>query len=311
MAPLYGTEQRIYGTIVVPCKFYLDRFAIVLNDTTNDPDHANQSNVVYGGGIPRKSCGHMYDGFMSLLFNASGHVWEQFRTFGIVIEFRFCSKDNHKLIIETYGQRDVGVPVAIWFLHTKIGDPDPSKREWVQVNFCNSGILPYKKVREEDEEWKFKEDMMSDPKSVVIFCCRKCPTCECIECVPNVQNKFRVRTSRVMTGASGDLCCNNLYNTYISQYDTLGFGPDVKHYAILNKFGNESMLFQNIIIEFTLTCGHIDYWVYYDKDLCRYNEWIIVEYLTDNEYAEDDDGNEIVTKAGEWIKLYEGFSSDI
>lgn len=310
MTELYGSEQRLAGPLISPCYLYADRFAIVLGDDTNDPNTTEEL-IVRGGILPRKYCGMNYDGFITLIYNRDTVDFTTDQLHDILIEIRMCGREIHRLVIETYGQRSIDMPIGIWFMYKKMKYLNPEEFEWIKLNSMESGILPYKKVSEKDEEWKFTEDMKRQWGAVFLQCCRRCPDCECIECSPGVENKFRVSTSRILTGSTKDkLCCDHLTDLVLTDYVVNGWHSDVKKYKIKNKYGNNALLFQNIIIEYTLTCGTIEYWVYYDKTHCKYNEWIKVEYLKDGIYEVDVDGYEVVVTPPEWYTVYEGFSEE-
>ena len=135
--------------------------------------------------------------------------------------------------------------------------------------------------------YTFKESKRNG--SITIDCCKKCPTCRCLNC--SVESRFKVVTTRLTTGSTtSDICCN--YVT-ISIADVTYTGHTSYAYKLTNIYGMYSLLFPNIIIEYTFTCNSITIWVYYDSALVTYNEYIKVYYYDDE---------------GVWQLLYEGLS---
>lgn len=174
-----GTEQRVYGTLIGECKIALDRFAIVLNSTTQDPTES--STVVYGSSLTLLQCGYLYDGYISLLRFLPSNALNPSAAFEIYI----CKRDSKRMIIETYGDLNSDVDISLWFNQARslssTGDDipvfDDTKDQWIKLNSTTeSTTMTYVK-----ETFIFSTSA-DKSGATEILCCQHCVKCGCLEC---------------------------------------------------------------------------------------------------------------------------------
>ena len=249
---VYGTEQRVYGTLVGGCIIDLHRFALVSGSTTQSPPEA--SSVTYADTTPYKQCGYKYAGYLTLFLSLSGS------TVYAAVEVRICKNDAKRIVIETYGEvkKVITGGMSLWFNKGTNAEPD-----WVKLNSTNSGIImPYATT-----SYTFKESKRNG--ATTIDCCKKCPSCGCKNC--DVGNRFKIITTTLTVSPS---CCE--YVT-ITTSESTTTGTTSKNYGY-NKLGEQTVEFTNIIIEYTLTCNTITIWVYSKSTNTQYSE----VYYTDD-----------------------------
>ncbi len=172
-----GTQQRVYGTLVTQCILFLDRFAI----TFTDESPKTNPNVLFGSDLSMLQCGYLYDGFLSIIFYNSNVIVNESRpSISRIFEINICKRDNHKVVIETYGIEDLDTITYMWFNaaprpyvdvpDTLLEDNDPHF-DWILLNDTPA----YKK-----NVFPFTEHLNKRKDRVIyINCCTNCPFCRC------------------------------------------------------------------------------------------------------------------------------------
>ena len=205
-----GKSYAITSGIKSGCSIDLHRFALVRGSMSLSPSET--PSVTYGDTSPYKQCGHLYDGFITVLLSISGS-WIY-----AAVEIYICKNDPNRIIIESYGINQNPIPnrIGIWFDKNNeeeyltiedfptAGDSDITYIDiststqyiwdgasyiegdgWLQLNSTDyNSILPYAK-----SSYLFKE-MRIGESSITIDCCKKCPSCECKTC--DISDRFTI-----------------------------------------------------------------------------------------------------------------------
>lgn len=146
--------------------------------------------VVYGDSAVLRSCGHTYNGYLSLLFYDSGATSAY-----AVFEIRKCKSGKSYIFVETYGEiASTSLPISLWFNQGSSEHPD-----WIKLNSCTTGVLPY-------HESTFKFDEKKGPSwSTTIENCQECNGGKCLSC-GNLCSRFQVSASFLLPII--DICVN-------------------------------------------------------------------------------------------------------
>jgi len=228
-----GTEQRIYGFLSSNCNIWLKRFAICLGSSTLNPS-TYTGTVVYGDSVHYKQCGYKYNGYLSLLFIASGATLPY-----AVFEVRKCASGKNYIFIDSYGEvTSSTLPISLWFNQGTESAPN-----WTLINSCTSGILTHPAS---EITFKFIENKGSS-LTVELGCCKKCESCGCLTC--DVLNRFytnNITDSHLIYG-NGILVPNDSFGSLNLSVIPLNYG--------YNKYKNQSLLFNttnfNLIYTYT------------------------------------------------------------
>jgi len=310
-----GQDGKLYALISGgrSCNIWLHRIALVYNSSSLSPPEA--SIVYYADSFPLKQCGYLYSGNFTSIFALrplSGGYPQMIAN----VEIRLCKINARRLVFETYGEYAPDTDISLWFMRgtqlfsgtpdfistldcssnpnypaadagdmfyvsgagkvggvdfgvsvgmndvliccidgSESGDQNTVGKNWCiwsKLNSSELGVtMPYATI-----SFSFKE--VNEENSTTINCCKECPDCYCANC--EIANRFKIISPRGIVIGSSDL-----------------------YYQVVNKYGAYALLFENAIIEYTLSESEIQIWIYYDQDLVEYNELIEVYYYDDDE----------------------------
>jgi hypothetical protein len=229
-----GTEQRIYGFLSSNCNIWLKRFAVCLGSSSLSPS-IYTGTVVYGDSVHYKQCGYKYNGYLSLLFIASGATLPY-----AVFEVRKCASGKNYIFIDSYGEvASSTLPISLWF--NQGSETSPS---WTLINSCTSGILTHPAS---ETTFKFIENKGSS-LTTELGCCKKCESCGCLNC--DVLDRFYAINT---TDSSLYINIHGIYgNGMLIPYNPLPGSPNSFSYFTTsvtslnygyNKYNNNSLLF--------------------------------------------------------------------
>jgi hypothetical protein len=296
MTVVTGTEQRWYGTLVGNCQIYLDRFALVLGSESESPSTA--SSIVVGSDLSFYQCGFEHSGNFSLVYFLSLTA----ATCAAAFEARICKNDSKRIVIETYGDVATTQAMSLWFNTAKSAHKESSEPVWVKLNSVASGsTMTYATT-----SYIFKEDVSENRGSVVIDCCKKCPTCQCLNCyicdrlyLKAVGDETKIYGTSIKHGygrnlgnsacifkASGTIpitsFCPYSMTLDMSNYEfNLYFLDDNDDEQLIKTYTwYQSTAEYDLIVEYKIECDTVTIWSYLDDDVVSTDSNLIGKNIT-------------------------------
>ncbi|MCK9459961.1 MAG: hypothetical protein M0R80_10015 [Proteobacteria bacterium] len=296
-----GSQQRDYGTLVGNCQIYLDRFAIVLGSETESPSTA--SSIVVGSDLSFYQCGFEHSGNFSLLYFLTLTALLPAAAF----EVRICKNDNKRIVIETYGDVAATQAMSLWFNTAKSAHKESSVPTWVKLNGVASGsTMTYATT-----SYVFKEDVSESRGSVVIDCCKKCPTCQCLNCyicdrlyLKAVGSETKIYGTSIKHGYGKNLgnsaCVFKKSGTIpVTSFCPFSMTLDMSNYKFnlyfLDDDGTTEHLIEtyewfqstadyDLIVEYKIECDTVAIWSYLDDEVVSIDSNIAGKTVTTHGY---------------------------